>query len=77
MKIQKVYECQQCFTIHDDEWDAKHCCEPEIETYYRCGVCGELHQFEDDAESCCADKELATKRCTKTIDMFTQSDLQT
>ena len=30
MKIQKVYECQQCFTIHDDEWDAKHCCEPEI-----------------------------------------------
>lgn len=23
MKIQKVYECQQCFTIHDDEWDAK------------------------------------------------------
>jgi predicted RNA-binding Zn-ribbon protein involved in translation (DUF1610 family) len=48
-----VYECPMCGEEHEDEEDAKNCCQ----TIYECPMCGEEHDSEEDADNCCKEEE--------------------
>ena len=43
-----VYTCDTCGTEHDDEDDARDCCE-----CWQCEECGATHGDEDEAKECC------------------------
>lgn len=48
-----VFVCSHCDTPHDDEYDARDCCRPDVYERYRCTVCRTVHREEGDAHSCC------------------------
>lgn len=48
----EVWRCGECFTVHDDEDDARDCCPQRIEEGYACPVCGEFHEEEAAAIAC-------------------------
>jgi hypothetical protein len=50
------YRCDECDDLYDDDYDARHCCEPSISEVYSCGHCGESFGSDDAAaENCCED----------------------
>lgn len=57
-KPKEAWRCNECGTPHEDEYDAKDCCQPSITEGYICAVCAEFHVAEDVAIDCCADIDL-------------------
>jgi len=53
----KLYECPDCYEMHDCYFDAERCCEKEIMTYYQCTECEKVHEEKTPAEECCAPDE--------------------
>ena len=55
-----AYQCPSCESLHDDQYDAAHCCPREAEgTYaYQCPECKELHQSRQKAFDCCVEQNL-------------------
>lgn len=47
-----VWRCNACRFTHDDEDDARECCQPSITEGYECPVCGEFHAEEAEAIAC-------------------------
>jgi hypothetical protein len=50
----KLYKCNNCGTLHEDEDDAYECCS-DIEEVdgFKCGECGELYEDKEEAKECC------------------------
>jgi hypothetical protein len=55
MNTKLRYECNECSEIHDDSYDAAHCC-PRYDEVYECGHCHKMFgSSEDAADKCCSD----------------------
>lgn len=50
-----LYKCPACSDLHDEEWDAQNCCEPEA--IYICNHCDSRYHRQSDAEECCPTDE--------------------
>lgn len=48
-----AWRCDDCYTVHDDDDDARECCAPEIIAGYTCPLCRDFHTREADAIACC------------------------
>lgn len=48
------WSCPICGCLHDDDADAKWCCQAQPE----CTKCGCTHDTEEAADACCADEEV-------------------
>jgi hypothetical protein len=46
------YECNNCGSEYEYEYDAEVCCE-----VYGCEICGSEYHDENEAEECCNEKE--------------------
>ena len=57
-KPTEAWRCNECGTVHEDEDDARDCCQPSITEGYICAVCAVFHMDEDVAIDCCADIDL-------------------
>ncbi len=54
MGLQPKYRCPWCEDLHDDEWDARHCCPPDIQEVFVCPVCGDEYGYDEtSATQCC------------------------
>lgn len=47
------WKCCECGDIHDDDYDAMHCCPPNIQEVTLCPICRKSHMFDHDAYACC------------------------
>ncbi len=56
----KLWQCGSCDEIHDFEYLAEDCCQPEINEVYGCMECGSHHNSKNEAIACC---ESAGERC--------------
>jgi len=54
MSIKKLYECSMCHEVHDYEYAAEECCQPEVYEVWQCGVCTKVHGEKPEAEKCCS-----------------------
>lgn len=61
MPSKKRYQCSACDKVHDEEWAAEECCQPEVWTVWQCSVCSEIHDTEEEADDCCGDH--GVERC--------------
>lgn len=52
-RVIEVFRCEMCGEVHEDDSDARDCCEPEITRLFKCTACGEIHSDEEEAEDCC------------------------
>lgn len=52
----ELWRCCECNATHDDEDDARECCQPSIEECYGCPDCDEVHSCERQALKCCEDQ---------------------
>lgn len=53
------WECGECGGLHDDEDDARECCQPRIAEVWQCPICEEPYRAESAAIQCIADCEEA------------------
>ncbi|KIO49624.1 hypothetical protein [Nitrosospira sp. NpAV] len=51
--IEPKWKCGECGDLHDDEDEARECCEPSVFEVYVCPTCGEEHSAEAEAIDCC------------------------
>lgn len=51
--IKKQYMCCACESVHDKQWKAEECCEPDVEEVYVCPICDEAYSIEKTAIDCC------------------------
>ena len=53
MTLMHKYICGECSERHDDELDARDCCQPTITEVVICPVCDDEHHSEEAALACC------------------------
>ncbi|BCP56308.1 hypothetical protein K32_49250 [Kaistia sp. 32K] len=53
-EIQVMYECDRCNQLHDREYQAEQCCEPDVRTVYVCPVCDNACSTRESATACLA-----------------------
>lgn len=51
--IAPKWKCPDCGELHDDEYDARECCPPQVWAAFVCPICTEEHRDEIAAIDCC------------------------
>lgn len=51
--VKRAYQCGECHEVHEFNFQAERCCQPEVIDVYVCPLCDEAHEDESDAETCC------------------------
>ena len=64
-KFKKLWRCDECLEIHDDEGGASECCKPSITELYECAGCEGMHDSEGEAVDCCAGTEVRCGNCSR------------
>lgn len=49
----ELWRCEECFTVHGDENDARECCPQSVTEGYGCPACGKFFCEEGAAMECC------------------------
>lgn len=57
----ECYECPACSSLHDDEYDAQRCCDPERTNGWQCEVCDEIHSNKN--VKCCVEEYKICTQC--------------
>ncbi|HCP04635.1 MAG TPA: hypothetical protein DIT61_14180 [Pseudomonas sp.] len=65
MECKTRYQCSQCDEIHEDEDDARECCQPEVWEVYECGECGKLHGSSEVAAKSCCEQLVKCPACSR------------
>ena len=52
-KLTPKFRCDECKEIHDEEDEARECCQPIVDEVYECPLCKEIHDNEQRAIECC------------------------
>lgn len=65
MAIKKLYQCSSCDDIHDHEFEAEECCQPEVYEVWQCSDCTKVHEEKARAESCCAVGRVKCPACAR------------
>lgn len=65
MECKTRYQCSQCDEIHEDEDDARECCQPEVWEVYECGECGKLHGSDEVAAKSCCEQLVKCPACSR------------
>lgn len=45
-----VYRCNECYELHDEEYDAMQCCNPD--ELFQCQYCNETYRTMKEAHTC-------------------------
>lgn len=54
-----MYQCPDCYELHDTEEEAEDCCERQVtNSSSECPVCGERYNGHRDAADCCLWKDI-------------------
>lgn len=59
-KALRRYGCERCDTLHEREWDAELCCQPDVYVGYICSACEEWYENEPAAVACCPPVDIDT-----------------
>lgn len=51
--FKRLWQCGSCDEVHDYEYLAEECCQPDINEIYGCIECGAHHDEKNEAIKCC------------------------
>lgn len=74
-EVVRKWECSACNGLHDHEYQAEECCQPEVLAVWVCPVCEEGHEEKADAGACCVDEDecVTCPSCMRDHDFGTPS----
>lgn len=52
MQPLEKWVCDECGELHDDEDDARECCQPLVREVYQCPICSEHYYRKVEAMDC-------------------------